>query len=260
MNKTAISWADHTWNPTIGCSRISAGCANCYAARLATERGWTPLPWTAPNAASNIRLRRDKLKEAYKLVAPCRVFVNSMSDLFHEQVPDDFLARAFGVMREASQATFLVLSKRAERLASWTDWPPNVWPGVSVENTRWLSRVDELGKIDAIHRFVSVEPLLEPLAARCDDLLPRLTPVDFVVVGGESGPGYRPMPHSWVWPIRDACFALGKNLWFKQSAAPRTELGTSLRYEDGSYWTIHQFPGELSVPEPAKPHRWSGMA
>lgn len=252
MNDTAISWTKVTWNPTHGCHKISEGCRNCYAATLSLKYGWTKQPWTAPHAAENVQMKPHKLREPYKLREPSRIFVNSMSDLGHELIPDSYLADVFAVMADLPQHTFQVLTKRPERFLNWSGpWTPNIHMGVSVEDPRAQRRIDVLRQVPAAVRFLSVEPLI----ARLSPL--NLDGISWVIVGGESGPGHRPMPHAWARDVRDACLEEEVAFFFKQSAASRTEMGTSLRHEDGSFWKWAQFPGEMIPPTQAVGHRFA---
>lgn len=246
MQKTIISWADVSWNPVHGCSKVSEGCRNCYAETLSLKFGWTKKPWTAPNAPENVSLKPAKLNEPYKLKEPSRVFVNSMSDLFHPLIPDDYRRKVFAVMRDLPQHTFKVLTKRPELAARWSadEWTPNIWMGASVENIKNLHRIDALRQIRAAIRFISFEPLIGPIG-RVD-----LSGIHWVIVGGESGKGYRPMPHAWAREIRDQCLGAGIPFFFKQSAAYRTELGTELEEEDGTKTRWEQFPDSIQQAAP----------
>lgn len=248
---TAISWTNHTWNPVHGCSRVSEGCRNCYAERLSLKRGWTEAPWTGPNAAQNVRLMPHKLTEPRKWKEPARVFVNSMSDLFHELIPDTYVYQVFDVMEAAEHLTFQVLTKRPKRAALWQRWPANVWMGTSIEDARAIHRLDDLRSCGAAVKFVSAEPLIGPWPVQVD-----LSGFAWLIVGGESGEGRRPMPHAWARHIRDLCTDQNVAYFFKQSSAYRTELGTSLRHEDGTFWVWQQYPGQLTPPQPAEPHRY----
>lgn len=250
MNQTAISWTDVTWNPVHGCSRVSEGCRNCYAERLSLQKGFTTLPWTKANEQANVLLKPHKLRDPYRLKVPSRIFVNSTSDLFHPVIPDEYRARIFAVMADLQQHTFQILTKRPEGAVRWTTWPVNVWMGTSVENVKALHRLEILRDCGAHTKFISFEPLLEDLR----DAL-NLSGYHWSITGGESGPGFRPMPHRWARHIRDACLSHNVAHFFKQSAAPRTELGTSLQHEDGTFWTWAQYPGQLPPPTPAPPHR-----
>src|SRR3990167_7129414 len=130
---TIISWTNETWNPTTGCSRVSEGCRSCYAERLSLKFGWSKTPWTARNAAQNVKVHPDRLSKPYGFKTGSRVFVNSMSDLFHEQIPDSFIAQVFRVMNDLPAITFQVLTKRPERAATWGGpWTPNIWQGTSI--------------------------------------------------------------------------------------------------------------------------------
>jgi protein gp37 len=234
---TAIEWTDETWNPVTGCTKVSPGCDHCYAERV-TER------FHGRGSFERVVLHPERLDKPLRWSKPRKVFVNSMSDLFHEQVPDEFIAEVFAVMALAPQHTFQVLTKRHGRMRSllsdptfgsnfgpmWAamverdetfevPWPlPNVWLGVSVEDQRWADiRIPALLDTPAAVRFVSAEPLLGPVRLR-----PWVSPfttdvsVDWVIVGGESGPGARPMHPDWARSIRDQCGALGVPFLFKQ--------------------------------------------
>lgn len=251
MNKSAISWTTVTWNPIHGCSRVSEGCRNCYAERLSLERGWTSVPWTGANASQNVMLKPAKLREPLKLKESSRIFVNSMSDLFHPLVPDDYIRQIFDIMNQCSQHVFQVLTKRPERAAQWTyGWSPHIWMGTSVEDDRVKQRIDHLRQCAAHVRFISAEPLIAPLTT------PDLTGIHWLIVGGESGQNFRRMPHAWARTLRDACLEQGVAFFFKQSAAWRTELGTALRHEDGTFWSWQQFPDDRKAPGLAAAHRY----
>mgnify|MGYP001602316082 FL=1 len=253
MNNTVISWTDVTWNPTHGCSRVSEGCRHCYAERLSLQKGFTKLPWTAANAAQNILLKPHKLRDPLKLKEPSRIFVNSMSDLFHPLIPNDYRAEIFAIMAATPQHTYQILTKRPEHAACWPGpWGQNIWMGTSVEDRKSLHRLNTLRDCGAQTKFISFEPLLEDLGCLA------LTGYQWAIVGGESGPSYRPMPHTWARTIKDACHAQNIAYFFKQSAAWRTEMGTSLQHEDGTFWEWHQFPGHIDMPTPAAPHRYYG--
>ena len=240
MNQTLISWAHLTWNFIHGCSKVSAGCDRCYAEAISLRFGWTKQPWTGENAKANVIIKPRKLKDPYTLKKPSRVFVNSMSDLYHPQVPDDIIAAAFEVMNDLPQHVFQILTKRPRRAARWQGhWAENIWQGVSVENRQTLYRIDPLRECAAKVRFLSLEPLLEPLGEI------DLTGIHWVIVGGESGKGFRPMDHAWARDIRDQCVEKGVAFFFKQSAAYRTEMGTELEELDGTKTTWHQFPDTL---------------
>lgn len=248
MNDTVIAWCDRSWNPTFGCSRVSGGCSNCYAETIALKFGHSRLPWTAANAKANVVLKPHKLREPYALKKPSRVFVNSMSDLFHPEIPNDYIARVFAVMNDLPQHTFQVLTKRPERAATWPGpWTANIWMGTSIEDARALHRISDLLRCPAAVRFISAEPLLGPLG-NVD-----LTGIHWVIAGGESGQHMRAHPerwmdHAWAREIRDQCQAAGVAYFFKQSSGIRTEMGTALEEADGSRTAIRQYPGEMTPP------------
>jgi len=211
MQRTEIEWTDGTWNPVRGCSKISPGCKHCYAETFA-ER-FRNVPGHPYEQGFNLRLVPEKLKEPLAWKRPRRIFVNSMSDLFHEGVPFGYIAEVFDVIRRAHWHQFQILTKRAERLAELSpqlEWTPNVWQGVSVENADYLHRVDCLRQTGAKVKFLSLEPLLGPLPNL------NLSGVDWAIVGGESGPGARPMLKEWVTEIRDRCAEAGVPFFFKQ--------------------------------------------
>ncbi|PCR88665.1 DUF5131 family protein [Natrinema ejinorense] len=238
---TNIAWTDESWNPVHGCSKVSAGCENCYAERISRQYNHTDHEWTNEHAAENVTERPDKLEEPYKLDEPKRIFVNSMSDLFHAEVSESFIRDVFAVMRNCPEHVFQVLTKRPGRAAHMElEWPENVWMGTSVEDDRVTDRIDMLRETDAHTRFVSFEPLIGPVG----DV--SLEGIDWAIVGGESGPDYRDMAHEWVWPIRDACRRVGAAFFFKQSAAYRNETEPYLRCEDG---VRRQFTELPNLPE-----------
>ncbi len=230
--KTAIEWTEATWNPVTGCSKVSPGCAHCYAETLSRRFRWTDRPWTPANAAENVRLRPERLDQPLRWRRPRMIFVNSMSDLFHELVPASFIEDVFAVMAEAHWHTFQVLTKRAERLAELApslDWPENVWMGVSVENSRWAHRADFLRDVPAAVRFISAEPLLGPVDALA------LDGIDWVIAGGESGPHHRPVREAWVLDLRDRCVDAGVAFFFKQWGGRTSKVGG--RELDGREWS-----------------------
>lgn len=238
---TIISWTDETWNPTTGCSKVSDGCKNCYAERLSLKFGWSHKKWTAGAAPENVVLHPERLQKPRSFKKPSRVFVNSMSDLFHEQIPDAFIADVFAVMVDTPQHTYQVLTKRPERAATWGGpWPSNIWMGTSVEDIRVLPRIDALRQCQAQTRFLSCEPLIGPLP----DM--NLAGIHWVIAGGESGPGFRPMDREWPQAIRDQCLEAEVAFFFKQVASFRTEAGVALQHEDGTFWVWRQFPTGLA--------------
>lgn len=218
---TSIEWTEITWNPVRGCSRISPGCERCYAERIAHRfsgpgqpyEGLTRASRTGPRWTSRLCLVEDAVEAPLRWRRPRLVFVNSMSDLFHEQVPTSFIERVFDTMERAHWHTFQILTKRADRLAELAPalpWPANVWMGVSVESERCLDRVERLRSVPAAVRFLSLEPLLGPLPSL------DLAQIQWVIVGGESGPRARPMAAEWVREIRGTCERAGVPFFLKQ--------------------------------------------
>jgi protein gp37 len=211
MAQSSIEWTESTWNPLTGCDKISPGCKFCYAERMAKRLHGMNQPRYANGF--ELTLHEDLLELPLSWKRPQRVFVNSMSDMFHKDVPLEFIQKAFDVMRRASWHQFQVLTKRSDRLLELSPsiaWPGNVWMGVSVERQDYVSRIDDLRGTGAAVKFLSLEPLLGPLR----DL--RLAGIDWVIVGGESGPGARPMDVPWVLDIRAQCRAAGVPFFFKQ--------------------------------------------
>lgn len=214
--KSRIEWTEHTWNPVVGCTKISAGCKHCYAEVLARRLQAIGVPGYE-DGFKKIRILPARLEEPLARKKPSVYFVNSMSDLFHKEVPDEFIDQVFDTMRRASQHTFQVLTKRAERLSRYTqrrEVPDNVWLGTSVENRRHgVPRIKHLQAARVRTRFLSVEPLLE-------DVVPLdLSGIEWVIVGGESGHGARPMMLDWVRNVRRECEQQGVRFFFKQWGA-----------------------------------------
>ena len=208
---SAIEWTEATWNPLTGCDKISPGCTHCYAERMSNRLKLMGQP--NYRNGFELTLHPHALEIPLKWKKPQRIFVNSMSDLFHKDVPADFIQQVFATMRQASWHRFQILTKRSDRLAELApsiDWPPNVWQGVSVESAEYAHRIDHLRGIGARVRFLSIEPLLGPIPTL------DLTNIQWVIVGGESGPGARPMREEWVLEIRDRCRAAGVPFFFKQ--------------------------------------------
>lgn len=254
-DSTTIGWTNATWNPTSGCSHVSAGCEHCYAEALSLRFGTTKVPWTAPNAFRNVVVHNDRLPIPLRWKQPRRIFVNSMSDLWHENIQSDFIAAVFAVMAMARRHTFQVLTKRPERMRrlladrdfcelvpayldvmatnqterSLADtWPlPNVWLGVSIEQDRWCERADILRDTPAAVRFISAEPLLEPLPSL------NLTAINWLIVGGESGPQRRPFDVAWARALRDQAQDAGVALFYKQGGAFKSGQDRVL---DGRTW------------------------
>jgi protein gp37 len=217
---SSIEWTEATWNPTTGCDRTSPGCDNCYALSLAKRlksMGSSKYQVDGDPRTSGPGFKLTCHEEALEIPgrwkSPKMIFVNSMSDLFHPEVPFDFIERVFAVMADNPRHTFQVLTKRSKRLAvvsSRLTWPHNVWMGVSVETSKYAFRLDHLRSVDAAVRFVSAEPLLGPL----DDL--DLKGIDWLIAGGESGSCARPIESAWVRSIRDQCEDAGVAFFFKQ--------------------------------------------
>jgi protein gp37 len=232
---SSIEWTDATWNPLTGCTKVSPGCKHCYAERMALRL--KAMGQANYSNGFDLTLHEDMLGQPLTWRKPRTVFVNSMSDLFHKDVPDEFIRRVFEVMRQASRHRFQVLTKRSARLADMAgeiDWPANVWMGVSVENADYTFRIDHLRHTGAAVMFLSLEPLLGPLP----DL--DLRGIDWVIVGGESGPGARPMASRWVTDIRDQCVEAGVPFFFKQwGGVVKSRTGRVL---DGRTWD--GMPGE----------------
>jgi protein gp37 len=227
---------------------VSEGCRNCYAERISLERGWSHQPWTAENAALNVICHPERLLWPCTIKAPTLIFVNSMSDMWHDQVPDSFIRNIFRVMNDTPRHTYQILTKRPERAANWPGpWPPNIWMGTSVEDERAMHRIAAIRCCKAQTRFISAEPLLGPLPAL------DLAGIHWVIVGGESGPGFRAMDMAWARDIRDACVTQGVAYFFKQDSARWTEVGPYLVETDGSCWRWHQYPGQLSPPVLVQP-------
>jgi protein gp37 len=264
-DKSAIEWTDATWNPTTGCDRVSPGCANCYALDLAArlkrmgqaayQRDGDP---RTSGPGFGLTLHPGRLLLPLRWSRPRRVFVNSMSDLFHPEVPDGYIAQVFAAMALGPRHTFQLLTKRPERMRAFLerpeaevdvrsaaaalsagaapfDWPlPNVWLGTSVENTRWKTRVDDLRTAPAAVRFLSCEPLLGPLGEL------DLQGIHWVIAGGESGQRRRAVQPDWVRGIRDECLAAGVPFFFKQWGGVTSKSGG--RILDGRTW--EEWPAE----------------
>jgi len=231
MQESNIAWTDVTWNPTHGCSKVSAGCDNCYAERISRQYEHTEHPWTNEFADENVTERPDKLEEPYG-IEPSRIFVNSMSDLFHSAISEEFIRDVFAVMRNCPEHVFQVLTKRPGRAANMTlQWPENVWMGTSVEDERVVERIDMLADTDAKTKFVSFEPLIGPVGEV------DLGEIDWAIVGGESGPDdvRREMDHAWARDILRQCRRDGVEFFFKQSSARQPERGTALTVKDEDF-------------------------
>ena len=249
-DNSAIEWTDATWNPVTGCTKVSPGCKFCYAERL-TER-WGRGPF------NEIRLHRDRLELPLRWRTPRRIFVNSMSDLFHDTVPTDFINQVFAVMLRARHHVFQVLTKRADRLVAWhvehdrSSLPPHIWIGVSVESAAYLWRVERLRQVEAAIRFISAEPLLGPLNGI------DLRGISWVITGGESGgpperalvkrtaTGWTPKPEAieWIRTLRDLCLDRSVAFFHKQWGGPTPRAGGRLL--DRRMWNQMPRPGEAT--------------
>ncbi len=206
-----IEWTETTWNPVTGCTKISHGCKHCYAERM--SKRLQAMGMDKYRRGFEVIVHESVLQEPLRWKKPSLVFVNSMSDLFHKTVPTEFVQSVFDVMNQAPQHTFQVLTKRPGRVSQLDarlDWTPNIWLGTSIESKRWLHRLDQLKATGARTKFLSLEPLLGPLP----DL--DLYGIGWVIVGGESGPGARPMNADWVREIRDSCVRSEVPFFFKQ--------------------------------------------
>lgn len=236
MSSTStIEWTEATWNPVTGCTKVSPGCAHCYAETFAERfRGVPGHPY---EQGFDLKLWPERLQLPLTWKRPRSIFVNSMSDLFHLDVPDGFIVQVFDVMNRANWHTFQVLTKRPERAAAMSpdlSWTPNIWMGTSVENQRWTTRIDQLRRTAARVKFLSCEPLLGPLSLDLDD-------INWVIVGGESGHRARPMRADWARAIREQCAAAGVAFFFKQWGAHdeqgvRVGKGRAGRLLDGRTW------------------------
>ncbi|HUR60637.1 MAG TPA: phage Gp37/Gp68 family protein [Opitutaceae bacterium] len=220
-----IEWTESTWNPVTGCTKVSAGCKHCYAERMAKRLQAMGSPRYENGFA--VTLHSDLVDAPRSWKASRLIFVNSMSDLFHPKVPFEFIRKVFATMEACSQHTFQILTKRSGRLAELAvrlPWPENVWMGVSVEDDRVLHRVDDLRQVPAAVRFLSCEPLIGPVAAL------NLEGIDWVIVGGESGPGARPIQIEWVRTIFRACRKNDAAFFFKQwGGVQKHRTGRELR-------------------------------
>jgi protein gp37 len=237
-DRSTIEWTEATWNPTTGCDRTSPGCDNCYALTLAKRLKAMGVakyqndgdPRTS-GEGFGITLHPDAIDQPRRWRQPSVIFVNSMSDLFHDDVPLDFIRDVFDVIADTPQHTYQLLTKRSKRLARVAgelDWPPNLWMGVSVENDRYRFRIRDLQTVDAAVRFLSCEPLLGPLGTI------DLDGVGWVITGGESGAHARPMLLPWVTELRDQCRSAGVPFFFKQWGG-RTPKANG-RHLDGRTW------------------------
>lgn len=248
MADSAIEWTDATWNPATGCDRTSPGCDNCYALTMAARlkaMGQTKYQSDGDARTSGpgfaLTLHPETLNLPKQWTRGRMIFVNSMSDLFHDDVPSSFISDVFEVMRATPHHRYQVLTKRSKRLARLADeldWPPNLWMGVSVESQRYAFRAEHLREVPASVRFLSVEPLLGPVAL-------DLASIDWVIVGGESGARARPVDPAWVRAIRDACIASDTPFFFKQWGGRHPKAAG--RMLDRRTWD--QYPGTITPVE-----------
>lgn len=253
--KTHIEWSDASWNPTTGCSRVSDGCDHCYAEALSLRFGWSKKPWLAENAEENVVLHPERLGIPSKWRKPQRIFVNSMSDLFHPRVPGEFINQVWNEMYNNPRHTFQVLTKRPKRLRDWTRraaaakgwpveemWPDWMWVGTSIESRDHVDRADLLRETPAAIRFISAEPLLGPLVPHWsptglsdpgwawgdgyDQPGLDLAGISWLICGGESGPKARSLDLQWARDLRDACNVAGAAFFMKQTGGlrPGTQL------------------------------------
>jgi protein gp37 len=239
-NNSHIEWTDATWNPVTGCTKISPGCKNCYAERLAERL--KAMGQVNYRNGFELTLQPHMLELPLRWKTPKRIFVNSMSDLFHIDIPTIYIKQVFEVMGHAHWHQFQVLTKRPERvleLSRELDWAPQIWMGVSVETEKYTYRIDDLRKTGAHVKFLSLEPLLGPLAKL------RLKGIDWAIVGGESGPGARPINQEWVIEIRDQCLKAKVPFFFKQwGGVQKKKTGRKLQ---GRTWDQMPVHAELAV-------------
>ncbi len=238
MAQSKIEWTESTWNPLTGCNKISPGCKHCYAERMAKRLH----AMGQPNYINGFKLTMHPqvLEKPLEWKTPQVIFVNSMSDLFHKDVPLDFIQQVFDVMKRAHWHQFQVLTKRSERLLELSpklEWVDNIWMGVSVENADYTFRIDHLRKTGARIKFLSVEPLLGPIPKM------NLKGINWVIVGGESGPGARPLEREWVVDIKNQCIKARVPFFFKQwGGVQKKKAGRLL---DGKTWD--QMPKEINL-------------
>lgn len=238
-DNSRIEWTEATWNPVTGCSKVSPGCARCYAETFAEP--WRGIPGHPYEQGFDLRVWRERLEVPLRWRRPRTIFVNSMSDLFHERIPTDFVSEVFDVMQRADWHVFQILTKRPERLAALADdlpWPPHLWMGVSVENRRFVHRADHLRQTPARTKFISAEPLLGPLEGL------NLNGIDWLIAGGESGARHRPVRAEWIRELRDRCVNENVAFFFKQWGGTRSKTGG--RTLDGRTWD--ELPAGIAAP------------
>jgi protein gp37 len=239
-DRSHIEWTDASWNPVTGCTKVSPGCAHCYAETFAERfRGVAGHPY---EQGFDLRFWPGRLELPLHWKDPRRIFVNSMSDLFHEDIPDSYIGKIFDVMCRAEWHQFQILTKRHERLAELAPrlpWPEHIWAGVTIENDRWSVRAEALRRVPAAVRFVSAEPLLGPLPHL------DLTGIDWLIAGGESGPRHRVPDPAWFTELRDRCSAAGTAFFFKQWGGIHSKKGGRLL--EGEEWS------EMPTPRSRQP-------
>ena len=244
---TKIEWTDQSWNPVIGCTRVSAGCDNCYM--FASFPRWRAMGVRGYDGEPDeVRLMPERLEQPYRWRKPRKVFVNSMSDLFHPRVPFEYITRVFDVMRDTPHHIYQVLTKRPGRIPAWWEqngasfegeWPANVWIGTSVENQKYAPRIAVLERVPAPVRFVSAEPLLDALDL--SEYL-RRDALQWVIVGGESGHRARDMEIEWARELRDQCSQYGVPFFLKQLGGKRDKRGGDKAVLRSGGPTYHEFP------------------
>jgi protein gp37 len=235
-----IEWTDSTWNPVTGCNKISPGCKHCYAERLANRL--KAMGQANYRNGFEVTLQPQMLEHPLQWKTPKRIFVNSMSDLFHKDVPTAYIRKVFEVMNRAQWHQYQVLTKRSDRLLELTTqlrWAPQIWMGVSVESEKYKHRIDDLRKTGAHIKFLSLEPLLGPLSKL------NLRGIDWAIVGGESGPGARPLDPDWVIEIRDQCENASVPFFFKQwGGVHKKKYGRTL---EGRTWDQMPTNAEFAI-------------
>jgi protein gp37 len=230
-DKSAIEWTNATWNPTTGCTKVSPGCKNCYAEKLAERLRRMNRP--KYRNGFSFTIHENSLELPLQWRKPRRIFVNSMSDLFHEEMREEYLRKCFAIMEQADWHIYQILTKRPHRMLEFSRKygriPDHIWMGTSVESWPFMSRIDLLRKVPARIRFVSFEPLIESVRPPVD-----LSGIEWAIVGGESGPNFRPVKVKWVREIRDECLRQGVAFFFKQFGGLRPKSGG--RVLDGQIW------------------------
>jgi len=228
-NYSSIEWTEYSWNPVTGCSKVSSGCLNCYAERMAKR--FKAMGINRYKAGFDVQIHSDLIAIPFRLKKPHVIFVNSMSDLFHEAIPEHFIKDIFAVMNDCPQHTFQILTKRSQRmlrLSKELRWSDNIWMGVTVEDQHNIFRMGELCGSPAKIKFISCEPLLGPVS------LSHIDGISWVIVGGESGPNARPMKEKWATSIRDQCLRANVAFFFKQWGGKNKKAAGRLL--EGKFW------------------------